>query len=529
MAISTQWDDGINLTSGSGGLMVSPNFAGDTEGRRFAPQKDVDMAVGDALKRVEISDSHGRDEISDSKRRKEISDLEIREDEIREEWSEMNIRYSRTRMIIGQRTDDNQEPGSDSRSESDSKPGPDSRSGPSSWSGSNSSSNQSTNQSSGYFSGQNQKKSHSYQPSNNELKFNHSMTENFQNGYARYEQMMSNNTMPAPAPRLLNKYSYNQTANCCNIDNKIDNNLKIDNNAVKMVRDNLADIPTVDIEHEQGLYFEKSNEMMNTEKLCSSGMKYYEDAAYKRGILKYEECERNHDTQLKLKLSRLNLELSTSFFSGSITDSPISRNVSQSNDIYGSVSSLHSYESLLPDHHTEYVRCPVPVRHPILSTVSSDSIEYGMRNIDPHTGLGSPLAQNNHPNYVNNCGRSFDLFPEVPCQQTEYVYPKFPVDNTSHPYISSDFRSIYDDCMYVQHSGSPKRNEIPSHISESDHSENAKKRKINTCGTNVVNPFNKSEFYASELIVSNVIKWLNLTDSRSLNCLNRCTGKKLKM
>ena len=187
--------------------MVSPNFAGDTEGRRFAPQKDVDMAVGDALKRVEISDSHGRDEISDSKRRKEISDLKIREDEIREEWSEMNIRYSRTRMIIGQRTDDSQEPGSDSRSESDSKPGPDSRSGPSSWSGSNSSSNQSTNQSSGYFSGQNQKKSHSYQPSNNELKFNHSMTENFQNGYARYEHMMSNNTMPAPAPRLLNKYS----------------------------------------------------------------------------------------------------------------------------------------------------------------------------------------------------------------------------------------------------------------------------------------------------------------------------------
>ena len=521
----------------SGGLMVSPTFASDTENRRFVSQRDVTVDVasvhGDALKRVEISDSYRQEGISDSKRRKEISDMEIREDEIREEWSEMNIRYPRARMIVGRRTGHMQEPGSDSRPGPDSEPGRDSSSGPDSEpgrdssSGSNNSTNQSTNQSSwGHFAGQNQKKSHSFQPSNNELKFNNSMTENFQNGYANYAHMMYNNMMPAPAPahRLLRKYSYNETDTRCKNEHKIN-----DDNDFKMVKNSLVDISIVDLEKKDDTYTEISDEMMKTELSGMCNMDESIEVAKWSGMLRYEECERDHDTQLKVELSRLNLELSTSSFSSSIIECPNTRYVSQSNDIYESVSSLQSYKSLIPDEDNVPIRRPIP--YPTLSTVSSDSVECCMRNIDFYAGLGSPLVHSNQSTYVPQCGRSCDLFPEVSCSShADYVYPAFPVDNTSHPYISSDFRSIYDDCMYVQHSGSPKRSEKLPLLSESDpYSENSKKRKMNTCGTNVINPFNEMELCASELIISNVIKWLNLTDLRSVNCLNRCAGKKPKI
>ena len=532
LSIFTQSEEKSPLQTG--GLMVSPNFASDSENRRFVSQRDVTVNVasvhGDALKRVEISDSYRQEEISDSKRRKEISDMEIREDEIREEWSEMNIRYPRARMIVGRRAGHMQEPGSDSRPGPDSEPGrdsnsgPDSSTGPSFWPESNNSTNQSTNQSNGgHFSGQNQKKSHSFQPSNNELKFNNSMTEKFQYGQANYANMMYNNTMPAPATRLLRKYSYNET------DTRYSNEHKINNdNDFKMVKSSLADISVVDLEKKHGTYTKISDEMMKTELSGMCNTDESTDVAKWRGMLRYEECERDHDTQLKVKLSRLNLELSASSFSSSIIECPSTRNASQSNNIYESVSSLQSYKSLIPDENNVPIRRPIP--YPTLSTVSSDSVECSMRNIDLYPGLGSPSVHSNQFTYVPQCERSFDLFPEVSSSHADYVYSAFPIDNVSHPYVSSDFRSIYDDCMYVQHSGSPKRSEKLPLSSESDpHSENSKKRKMNTRGTNVMNPFNETELCASELIVSNVIKWLNLTDIRSVNCLNRCTGKKPKI
>ena len=583
MTISTRQDD--TKSSNSVGLIVSPTFASETEARRRglgASQNGREVAATahvDVMEKVEIGGFEAK---------KKIRDFDCIDDNMWDEWSNTNIRYPRARMMIGQRRGYNYEPGLDSRLGSATTTVQSTNQVNNHW---NDRYSRKKNKNHSFHGLNNVRKSNISATTNHQ--YGYSSYENFISqvnnqihttqvkmkgidasiGLApSHEDENGNKDDDKNDISHLTKDSNDINKNDNDNDNNnTNNNIFNDNNNIgynnKILKQDWRDASLYPTESVNKILPKNSSDSINNDKWILNGNKNenyeHQSTGIKRGS---KDNINSEDLHLKLKVpvlkQRVVIEDGIPSLSVTNNDNSICTTEHSFTPEEYSFSSFHpiSFTSSCPGklisnysdrnstilmNNNSYNHIPSNSNpHLDLSTVSSDSNEYNDKNIINYNGMGLPYiytynqslftsTQSVHKDFPSRIGTGTGTGTgtktELPSHHTKFINPIY---GHSHPYVSSDFKSIYDDRTYVQHTGSPKNNKRKSIICESDSEigsinshKNDKKYRINKIGILNNLPSSYIGFYETKIILSNVSKFLNPDDQI---LLRRITDSGLK-